>query len=205
MKKTLFAILMFWHGALGAERFYVYATGGYAFPGSPIDFFECWEKGIGYGGGLGVSVVPTFSIQGNFDYSEFKLNPTTYRESCPDSVHVPIETNIRGGATRMIVGSLGLKFRPLMPIPFAPYFVCEAGAVKKIWDDIMYVTNEGEDTVAVGSFETVPAILAFGGGLEFSYTKLFDVFIEGGYRVCLTVTNGWTGYAPLKLGVRVKF
>jgi hypothetical protein len=200
MRKLIFIGLIFWYHSLGAGILGIFVSGGYSFPGSPMDFADSWEAGLNYGGGIICTPFSTFGIRAVFDYNEFKLNADKYKESHKQEPSAIIQ----GGSTIIMSGSLGVKLSPLMPIPFRPYFTAELGGIKKTCEDIT-IRASTADTLVTGDFEIVPSILAFGGGIEFSYSSFSDVFFEGGYRICFTTISGWTAYAPIRLGVKVKF
>lgn len=192
-------VLMYRSG-IGAKNFSFFVGSGYSIPGMPSVFSDYWHPGVNFGGGIGYLIFPALGIRAYFDYSQFSLHKDKYKRDFMAGYTGEVD----GGSVTIIAGSIGIRASPVMGIPFRPYFTGEAGGFRKIWDDITYVWGGEQKVFDKGNYESVPSVLAFGIGVDFSLETL-DFYVEEGYRIGFTVINGWTGYFLIKIGLKVNF
>ena len=180
------------------RNFGFFLHSGFSTPGSPDTFPKYWSSGVNFGCGIGYSLfflVTGLTFRANFDYSQLALKKEEYQKDYQ-------LTDINGGSTDIITGSLNLQVSSLMPT-FQPYFMVEAGLLLKTIESITHMQGSNVETFAPAQCDTAVSLIFFGAGLNFVYTEMIDVFAEGGYRIYIS-EEGYTGYFPVKFGVKIK-
>ncbi|MCK4306772.1 hypothetical protein KAW50_00940 [candidate division WOR-3 bacterium] len=183
------------------RNFGFFLHSGFSTPGSPDTFPKYWDTGVNFGCGIGYSLfflVTGITFRANFDYSQLALKKEEYTKNYSELTGLDID----GGSTDIITGSLNLQISSLMST-FQPYFMVEAGLLMKTVESITYMQGSNVETFTPAQCDTAVSLIFFGAGLNFVYTKMIDVFAEGGYRIYLT-EDGYIGYFPIKLGVKIK-
>ncbi len=174
---------------------------GFSTPGSPDTFPKYWNTGVNLGCGVGYSLfflVTGLTFRANFDYCQLALKKEEYQKSYSELTGLDID----GGSTDIMTGSISLQILSLMS-NFQPYFMVEAGLLTKTIENITYMYGENVEVFAPTQCDTAISFIFFGAGLNFVYTNTINIFAEGGYRVYLS-EEGYTGYFPIKLGVKIK-
>lgn len=176
-----------------------YGNSGISFPTGPDEFTNYWKIGLNFGGGIGYTVSPNFTLVGYLGFNNFRFDDESFLRNYGLSGY---GISVSGGEASIITISGNLKIILQTNLSSVyPYFCGGIGFFKlSINDAIVY--GPGGSSIVKGNSESTFSFL-FGAGIDFVIGKRTDLFIEGKYVIGFTKGES-TQMFPIKLGIKCR-
>jgi hypothetical protein len=206
--------------AQGSSNFDVSFSSGIAIPTSPMTFANYWKMEYGGAVGAAVTLSPSVSLTGTFEYYQFDLDNDGISEGFDTKymrdIWVFSNVSLNASAASSSISTLALNLR-IAPSELTgmliPYVVAGGGMMWYSMSEISLPTNSTIDIAGspvtisarrriTGGNETVPFV-QFGMGMDVQWLDPVIIFIEARYTRGLSEGLG-TSYLPLAAGVKYR-
>jgi hypothetical protein len=172
---------------------------GLTLPTGPEQFSDYWNPGFGLGGGIGLPLTPTLSLEAAVSWTGLQFDETGFLE---DLGIPPLGASIEGAGISILTVSANAIARLGQPgSRVMPYLAAGGGMMRLASGDISVMGPGGPLTVQ-GASETALLVEA-AAGLEIAVGSSNAVFAEVRYGVGLT-EDETTTFLPIRVGAIIR-
>ncbi len=196
MRKVLFITIALLLTALTgyaqvpAQPFNLYAGGGITLGSAPQEFTDFHKEGYNLMAGLGLNLMPPIQFVGKVEYHAFSKDFDEF---------FPSITDLEGGTRRILMFGVDARLGANVPTaPITPFVFAGLGLASISENDLQTAVE-----IAFDEYDTETEFyLNLGGGIEFKFMQILNVFIQGKY-VNIKQAGDNLIIIPLTVGIKL--